>query len=288
MKKLALILALLIIPCTAFGLEMLNDSSLDGITGQAGVDIAVDDIQLFINIDKMAWIDCDGYSSLGRYGCNGRGGAIAMSNFQIDVLNINAIVGSGTDATNEGWFALGGNLNNQSLNGTGMALRSVSCGKIPLFYDYGTGSTAECFLNTIGVSGSGLDNYYGNYANSGGQNWFTPQFLSIDATDELPAASEGLETWWANGWSQRAVSQRNGDGNSTVGGVLIGLPTVEIYINDMYFKPVYDGDISGFTSLAINDDSKVGRSGETSDFGVIQLQGVTFTVLSGWVEIAPH
>ena len=42
MKKLALILALMIIPCSAFGLEMLNDSSMDSITGQSGVSIAVD------------------------------------------------------------------------------------------------------------------------------------------------------------------------------------------------------------------------------------------------------
>jgi len=288
MKKLVLIFALLIIPCTAFGLEMLSEQSMEAVTGQSGVDIAVDDIQLFINIEKMAWIDCDGFSSLGRQVCEGRGGAIAMSNFQIDVLNINAIVGSGTDNTNSAWNGLGSNFNKQSANGAGLALRSASCGKIPLFYDYGTGSAQACYLNSIGTSSAGLDNYVGQYANSQGKSYFTPQFLSIDATDKLPAASEGLQTWWNNPWSQRAVTERGGNGTSTIGGVLIGLPTVEIYINDLYFKPVYDGDISGVTSLAMNDDSKSGLHGQTSDFGVIQLQGITFTVLSGWIEIAPH
>ena len=38
MKKLALILALLIIPCSAFGLEMLDNNTMDSITGQAGVE----------------------------------------------------------------------------------------------------------------------------------------------------------------------------------------------------------------------------------------------------------
>jgi len=288
MKKLVLLLALMIIPCSAFGLEMLNDTTMDGITGQSGVDIAMDDIQIFMNIEKMAWIDCDGFSSLGRQVCTGRGGAIAMSNFQIDVLNINAIVGSGTDDTNHAWNGLGSNFNRQSANGAGLALRSASCGKIPLFYDYGTGSSQLCYLNAIGTTGAGLDNYVGQYANSQGKSYFTPYFLSIDASDALPAATEGLQTWWANPWSHSAVVQRGGTASSTLGGVIIGLPTVEIYINDLYFKPVFDGDINGVTHTAMNDDSVVGLGGETSDFGVIQLKGVTFTVLSGWVEIGPH
>jgi hypothetical protein len=282
MKKLVLLLALLIIPCTAFGLEMLNDDSMDGITGQSGVDIAMDDVQIFINIEKMAWIDCDGFSSLGRWACTGRGGAIAMSNFQIDVLNINAIIGSGTDMT------LGGANNNQSPNGAGMALRSVSCGKIPLFYNYGTGSSQTCYLNAIGTSSAGLDHYYGLIGTHESSSAFTPYFLSIDASDNLPAASEGLRTWYGNSWSQAAVTQRNGTSTSTLGGVLIGLPTVEIYINDLTFNPVYDGDISGTSSTAMNDDNVTGLAGETSDFGVIQLKGITFTVLGGWVEIGPH
>jgi hypothetical protein len=289
MKKLALILALLIIPCTAFGLEMLNDSSLDGITGQSGIDIAMDDIQIFMNIEKMAWIDCDGYSSLGRWACSGEGGALAMNNFQIDVLNVNAIVGSGSDETG-GPFGTAGAFNNQTVGAAGMELRSASCGKIPLFYDYGTESTDVCYLNAIGTGSAGLDNYYGTYANSHSSSYFTPQFLSIDATDELPAASEGLETWYNNAWSRTAVLAKGGDSNSTVGGVLIGLPTVEIYINQLSFMPVYDGDISGNSSSAINDDSHLYSNfgNDFANFGVIQLQGITFTVLSGWIEIAPH
>jgi hypothetical protein len=289
MKKLALILALLIIPCTAFGLEMLNDTSMDEVTGQSGIDIAMDDVQLFINIEKMAWIDCDGFGSLGRIACTGRGGAIAMSNFQIDVLNINAIVGSGTDATG-GPYA--GAFNNQTHNGSAMPLRSVSCGKIPLFYNYGTMTTQDCYLNSIGGTAvsAGLDNYYGTWGTAHGSHYFTPQFLSIDVTDKLPAASEGLRTWNTNLWSSAAVYAKGGNAASTVGGVLIGLPTVEIYINDLTFKPVYDGDISGTASLALNDDTHLysNLDNRSADFGVIQMHGITFTVLSGWVEIAPH
>ena len=73
--------------------------------------------------------------------------------------------------------------------------------------------------------------------------------------------------------------------------MLIGIPTMEIYINELSITPVYDGDINGSSSSAINDDSNglgtnVGFA--QPNFGTIYLQGITFTTLSGWVEIAPH
>jgi len=279
MKKLALILALLIIPCTAFGLEMLNDSSLDGVTGQAGVWIAADDIQLFINIEKLAWIDCDGFSSWEGKACGGDGGAIALNNFQIDVLNINAITSTATEGT---------------AGGHGLDLMSTSCGDIPLFYDYGTSAQGtDCRLTVAGASqGLGLNNYFGKY----GQNSaFIPHFLTIDVTDRLPAASEGIKYWADHNWTSAAVNAGRGDTASTIGGVLIGIPTVEIYINEMSFTPVYDGDITGHTSTALNDDSHwnsvsgghlFGQSAYAS-WGTIYMKGITFTPLSGWIEIAP-
>jgi hypothetical protein len=62
-KKLALILALMLVPCTAFGLQMMDETAMDAVTGQSGVHIAFDDVQLFLNIEKLAWIDCDGLST---------------------------------------------------------------------------------------------------------------------------------------------------------------------------------------------------------------------------------
>ena len=41
-KVLAIALAMMLVPFTAFGLEMLEDSTLDNVTGQAGVSINVD------------------------------------------------------------------------------------------------------------------------------------------------------------------------------------------------------------------------------------------------------
>jgi hypothetical protein len=273
MKKLALILALIMIPCSAFGLEMLSDSTMDGITGQAGVNIAVDDIQIFMNIEKLAWIDCDGLNSWeGKGTCSGAGGAIVLNNFQLDVLNINAIVGTATDGT----------VNN------GLDLISTSCGNIPLFYNYATSAVGDgCFLTSTNLQNLGLNNYtHHGTTNSA----FTPHFLTIDVTDELPASTQGLQYWQGNAWTSAAVANGT-DGAataaSTVGGVLIGIPTVEIYINAMSFTPMYDGDVAGNDSLAANDDDITDINGNAHTFGTIYMQGITFTTLGGWIEISP-
>lgn len=253
MKKLAIILALLIMPCAAFGLEMLNDSALDNVTGQSGVSIAVDDVQLFINIEKLAWIDCDGINSSAG-SCTGDPsdpGAIGLNNFQIDVLNVNAIV-DGTSTT-----AAGG--------ATVWQLDSTACGQINLFYNYANTASAGCYLGSgTATQTLGLNNYTG--IGTGGD--FKARALTIDATDKLPALTEGF--------------QANTGSSLDVGGVLIGIPTLEVYIQSMSLTPIYDGDISGSPSNASNDND------HGADFGTIEMQGITFTTLSGWIEIAPH
>jgi hypothetical protein len=269
MKKLALILAFLVIPCAAFGLEMLNDSAMDQVTGQSGVHIALDDVQLFINIDKLAWIDCDGLDNYA--GCSGDPGALALNNFQIDVLNMNAI----TTSTNNGEV---GEI--QSEGTTAMSLYSVACGDIPLFYNYGSTAMDGCHLNVArGVNTKGLDHY--RSFNSLVPGAFTASALTIDATEQLPAISAG-------------VRNNGGSASLDIGGVYISLPTVEIYINSMSMTPVFDSDINGSTATALNDDNTTNPvallllGGENADFGTIYMQGITFSVLSGWLEIAPH
>jgi len=246
MKKLALILALIIIPCSAFGMQMLDDNSMDSITGQSGVSIAFDDIQLFINIDTMAYIDSDGLQSSSIFNvetCDGAAGAVYLSDFQIDVLNVNAIVATtagGSDTT---------------------GLTSCSCGRIPLFYNYAdTTPTVNDYLN-------------GNGAEAGLQNLavtFIPQALSIDVTDELPILTQG---------ANYASAVQGGTTTFTIGGVMITLPTLEVYINSMNMTPKYTGDVDGLTSAALNNGD---------DFGTFELDGITFSILSGWMEIAPH
>jgi hypothetical protein len=243
MKKLALILALMLVPCTAFGLEMLNDTAMDQISGQSGVSIAFDDVQIFIDIERLAWVDCDGFegdspASLNST-CNGSGAMVSLNNFQIDVLNVNAIVATNGAGT-----------------GSNPNLISTSCGNIPLFYDYSdTSPLGGCISWTTGHT-NGLDNLTGA---------FFAQALTIDVTDELPALTEGLN--------------HNSTFNSAfkVAGVLIGLPTMEIHIQEMFLDITID-DLNNETLVANNGDS----------FGQILMEGVTFSILSGWMEIAPH
>ncbi len=244
MKKLALILALMLIPCSAFGLQMLDNNAMDQISGQAGVSIALDDVQVFIDIEKLAWVDCDGFGMGGgaqvNGTCTGSGAMVSLNNFQIDVLNINAIVA--TDA-----LGTGSNPN----------LISTSCGLIDLFYDYSSSAPlGGCITWTTGHT-QGLDNLTGT---------FYAQALTIDVTDELPTLTEGLN------YNVPSMSDA-----LKVAGVLIGLPTLEIYIQEIYLDITID-DLNNETLVANNGDS----------FGQILLDGVTITILSGWVEIAPH
>lgn len=284
MKKLALILALIIIPCSAFGLEMLNDSTMDGITGQSGVSIAFDDLQIFINIDTMAYIDCDGFNSLTGQNCTGAGGALAIQNFQIDVLNINAILSS--------TIPDGGTTNNGTTGNSAMGLYSSACGDIPLFYNYGSMTALTgCYLNGalsyvggLSVQGTdGLNNYtaIGKDTTTMGtaSNGFQAQALSIDVTDKLPALSAG----WVNNWAGTGLAGLN------VGGVMITVPTMEIYINSMTFTPYYTGMVGTHASHAANDVYNAKHVlNVDANFGTFEIDGITVAILSGWLEIAPH
>ena len=262
MKKLAIILAFMLIPCTAFGLQMLDDSTMDGITGQSGVSIAFDDIQLFINIGKLAWIDCDGLDSTKNIQigtCDGGAGAIGMNNFQIDVLNINAIVSS--------TYALAGIGQTQGADES-MELYSATCGQIDLFYDYGATGQGGCFLTGSLVNGPGLNNYISTLASGD----FQARALTIDATREMPVMS--------------AIYRNNeADADLTFGGIVIGIPTMEIYINSMSLTPYFTADINDFVNGAVGGDDVVNNN---EDFGTIYIEDVTFTTLSGWLEIGPH
>ncbi|MDZ7832224.1 MAG: hypothetical protein U5L07_10770 [Desulfobacterales bacterium] len=272
MKKLVLVLAMLmVLPAAAFGIQydLMNDGSMDEMTGQAGVSIMFDDIQLFLNIERIAWIDCDGFGTFEGFGtAEGPGGAVGLQNFQLDVLEINAITNSanpdgtsGTDNVNFG---------------------SLTTGDLELNWDYGQTST----LDTCAIDGS----YSGNVATAtlGLDNYTAPtnnmySALTIDATSQLPVLSEQL--------------QNNGNGGDAyMGGVLIGIPTMEVYIPSMNLTPAFY-NLEGYNSNnlaageAVNDqdgNNDIIGLENGADFGTIEMTGITFTTLSGWIEIAPH
>ena len=268
MKKLVLVLAILmVLPAAAFGIQydLMNDGSMDEVTGQAGVSIAFDDIQLFLNIERIAWIDCDGFASFEGYGtCDGAPGAVGIQNFQLDVVTINAITTSENATLGGGDGSDDGNPN----------LGSVTCGELDLVWDYG---------DTAPLGGCQIDTGYAGVTNNGGtlgldnltevENYYSA--LTIDATSQLPALTN---------------IQSNNEGEATnMGGVLIGIPTMEVYIPAMSLTPAFY-NVQDTAAEAANDVDGDGDEFDTenTNYGTIEMTGITFTTLSGWIEIAPH
>jgi|SRR6056297_4102303 len=255
MKKLALVLAfLLVLPGAAFGLEMMNDTSMDDVTGQSGVAITMDDIQIFMNIDRVAWLDCDGYFC-GANSYTKDGGAVGISNFQLDVLQVNA-PDQATSKVNGVW-----NLTNAN-----------PCSEIDLKYDYGdTSTTGTCSLAAstgLGTQTLGLNNYE-SVGDPLGSGRYIPNALTIHASSRLPILT----------CAKSSIAGPTGPVN--VGGIVIGLPTVEINIPTLSLTPAFYNldDAQPAANAKGVDDS--------CDYGTVVLDGVTMTVLSGWVEIAP-
>lgn len=263
MKKLVLILMLLVLPCSAFGLEMLNDTAMDDVTGQAGVAIAFDDVQLFMHVERIAWIDADGFDTndtwYGTAGTStGSAGAVGLDDFQIDTLQINAITGS-TGLT-------------QGAPGL------TSIGELGLNFDYdstvvlGSAQLSPSY-GGIGTQKLGLDNYDTDAVTGIGSSDILYRALTIDATNKCPALTTGYQL----------------NKNSTllnIGGVLIGLPTAEFYIPAMSMTPAFY-NVNGVAIGAVNDVDGTTNAIDACNYGTISMEGITFTTLGGWVEIAP-
>lgn len=83
MKKVAILLALaMLLPINAFALQTLNEDDMGGITGQAGVSIAIDDVIIYQNIESLSYTDVGG--------TDGTDGTVSISNLYM-LVNINAI-----------------------------------------------------------------------------------------------------------------------------------------------------------------------------------------------------
>jgi hypothetical protein len=78
--------AMILVPFSAFGLEAMNDQAMNDVTGQAGVSIAVDNVQLYQSIGKLSYTDTDGIPTAGI-----NGGTLAIYNL-VQMTKINAII----------------------------------------------------------------------------------------------------------------------------------------------------------------------------------------------------
>lgn len=59
-KVLMLVVAIMFVAGSAFAMEQISDNSMDSITGQAGVSIAVDDVKIYQHITGLWYTDTDG------------------------------------------------------------------------------------------------------------------------------------------------------------------------------------------------------------------------------------
>jgi hypothetical protein len=59
MKKLAIFLALMMVPFSAFAMDVISDSEMEAVTGQTGVSISVIDMSLDLDVMNFSWSDSD-------------------------------------------------------------------------------------------------------------------------------------------------------------------------------------------------------------------------------------
>ncbi len=105
MKKLTMCFALaamMMVPFTAFAMDVIADSELDEVTGQAGVDISIVDVNLDLHIGSIAYGDQDtGVRIASAHSVTYSQGWIAYGRMDIDNIYV-TMNGSGvyTDTTN--------------------------------------------------------------------------------------------------------------------------------------------------------------------------------------------
>jgi hypothetical protein len=249
--------AILSMPMAASALEKMDNSQLRSATGQAGVSIAVDDIVIYQKslADTTYW-DTDGISSPFN------GVTEAAAGIMIDqaeemqkLITIDAIL---TD----------------DIYGVD-ALRAIF-GNVE---DIGILASADA----VAAIGSGFDPSNGNIA--GMTTGISPLTIDVGTCQALTA-----------GWKYNTTGATlpNDAQDLAVGGVVIGLPTVEIKTySTVDFKTIklqngtYDDATGIVTHVA--DGGTVTHFNQDHDFITIEKSGTsTLAILGGRLEIAPH
>lgn len=264
MKKLILCLAILMVPFTAFGLEMMNNAAMDQVTGQTGVAIVFDDVQAFINVDRFTYIDDDGVTTFWTVTPNpDHGAAFNVLEFQVDTFKANAIIATAGRVTGTGALSMTVSTILRSTDSGYIGGIGTAASLTPLQYSYG--STAAFIAQTNDdEQNKGLNNMTGA---------FRPQAIAIDISNAAPILSDAYD-YLTSGTTDEIAA------------VCITMPTGEFYMDNINIgaMTLTDNVIVGYASIIGATVS--GNSGDS--FGAIELEGVTFALLDGWIEIAPH
>jgi hypothetical protein len=276
-KKLIIGAALCCLPFSAMALEALDDSALGGVTGQAGVSIALDDVVIYMkSIADVTYIDTDGFGDVKRAGIT-----IEHQTGGEKIITLGAIV----DDTKYGITALQntfGNIGDIGIlpkaaieaRNTQILAKAQVDGLVEAGVTSGTEyDTAVAALNdataavpTIAANFKPTDGSTGNFTNG-----ISP--LTIDIGEAVALTQ---------GWTYNTnTTLRNAKGKY-VAGVTIGLPTVEI---KTYYNTVGEQKAIKLAETAV--DASVMNAGK--EFITIKKTGNSeLAILGGRLEIAPH
>jgi hypothetical protein len=180
MKKLAIFLAIMLIPFTAFALDTISDNDLNEVTGQAGVSIYTNSIQIVKTGVTTTYTDDD--DTFGSQVANVVVGNATTRLFfkgtdplMIDIVNMNTL------ATYLNQVGLTGALNDPSDYG-----------------DTGVMITLPNAIDIVNVGGATKTYYTGTVGD-------TNKVISIAVTGGTTTISHADQNWHSNGYTQDSI-----------------------------------------------------------------------------------
>jgi hypothetical protein len=273
-KKLIIGAALCCLPFSAMALEALDDSALGGVTGQAGVSIALDDVVIYMkSIADVTYIDTDGFGSVAKAGI-----AITYDKESEKLITLGAILdGSkyGITQLNQKFFQ------EQDASGAWVT-KPEFASVVDTIGIFDTSADAAAGLGA--AHGAGLVDPtnptgpsrlgFANGATGNFTNGISPLTIDVGEATALTA-----------GWQYNTAGSLDTTKGSTVAGVTIGLPTVEI--------STYYNAAGETKAISLAETANPSASGTVMNAGKefisIKKTGTsTMAILGGRLEIAPH
>jgi len=252
--------AILSMPMAASALEKMDNSQLRSATGQAGVSIAVDDVVIY----QSALADTTYWDTDGIGGEAAAGVMIDQAEEMQKLITIDAIL----DATKYGVSVLTGKFGTENVGIIDAGITDPAA--LANFYP-GDGST-------------------GNFVNG-----ISPLTIDVGTCEALTAGWDfNVAAVVAALGLSGPADVASGAGALDVGGVVIGLPTVEIKTySTVDFKTIKlrNGTWDSATGIVTETTLGAGAQHFNTDHAFITIEksgNSTMAILGGRLEIAPH
>ena len=263
-KKLIIGAALCCLPFSAMALEALDDSALGGVTGQAGVSIALDDVVIYMkSIADVTYIDTDGFGGVDRAGI-----MIEHQTGGEKLITLGAIV---TDDV-YGIDKLNATFNTDNIGILSKAAINSKMNEMAAAAQLAAGAIDQATYDGIAaaVDPNAVNFDPTNGSTSNFTNGISP--LTIDIGEAVALTQ---------GWTYNTNDTIRGVKGTHVAGVTIGLPTVEI---NTYYNTV--GEQKAIKLVEVGDH--VVNKGHNEFITIRKTVNATMAILGGRLEIAPH